>query len=421
MMINKKNPVGIENYEIVHNECFYVDKTLLIKELIDLPTNSVVLYTRPRRFGKSLNLSMVKYFFDKKLSTLKLFQDTKINMLYPEYMDRLNKYPVIHISFKNVVANNFENFILELKEIMSEVYLELLNNIELNEIDQKYVCEIINKSSDNVSLFSSLFNLIKLLYKYQEKRVVILIDEYDAPAQSAFENNYYDDFILFYKQFLSKALKGNEFIQFGMLTGVLELAKESLFSGLNNLFVNNISTINKTEFFGFEKNDIEKLINELQLPYSFDELNKYYGGYKFGDKTVLNPWSILNYFKTEKIGAYWTNTGANLIIGNIISNGDKELFLTLEKLFNFESIPKQIDLTLGYTEIEKREDALYSFLLQTGYISYLEQTSFNTYLLKIPNYEVKELFKKEICDKHISSRQITRILFIESPGFVGMS
>ena len=397
----KKLPIGVDDYLEAQNY-YYVDKTLFIKDIIDSYLSKSVLVTRPRRFGKSLMVSMIEYYFTNDDNYHYLFEDKKIINCESRYLDFMNKYPVVHINMKSVNGTSKEEIINKTIDLISNLYKKhsyLLKNDEMFDIDREYFLNVVNKRIANIYDYqASLKKLTGLLFQHFRKKVVVLIDEYDTPIESAYESNVYDECILFFKELYSNVLKGNEYLLFSIVTGVLQISKESLFSGLNNLEV--ISATDKacSEYFGFTKEEVNKMINDYQLSISIEELEKWYGGYKFGHLQMFNPWSILSYVSNDEIKKYWVNTGSNNLIDTLLEKND-----TILEMIN-GPVLISINNSLSYRDFAYDDNAIFSYLVQTGYLTaeYVDKPS--RYLITIPNQEVYELFKSDIIGRNISPK-----------------
>ena len=421
----KKNlPVGIDNFEVmIQNNYYYFDKTRLIKEILESGTTRI-LFTRPRRFGKSLNMSMLKYFFDvkNKDENKKLFENLEISK--SEYFDRQGQNPVIFISFKDFEETNWENGFNSIKEEIKSLYNEFrflrekLEKSDLMDFDNIWL----KKKEGNYS--RALSNLSRYLFEYYGKKVVLLIDEYDKPIIKAHANGYYNDVINFFKTFFEKAVKGNDYAEITVITGILRIAKEGIFSGLNNLEVHTILEKKYNEYFGILENDVEKALKYYNLDVELDEVKKWYNGYLFGDINVYNPWSIINFLKYRDLKAHWVNTSSNDEIMNYLENSDEKIIFELEELLSHKSIRKEIYDFVTFQDIdyalnlnknnygfEVRENGknyeierdyfvndfgyanIWQFFLHSGYLTIEKKLERNVYDLKIPNEELFDFFR----------------------------
>ena len=421
----KKNlPVGIDNFEVmIRNNYYYFDKTGLIEEILESGTTRI-LFTRPRRFGKSLNMSMLKYFFDvkNKDENKKLFKNLEI--FKSEYFDRQGQNPVIFISFKDFEETNWENGFNSIKEEIKSLYNEFrflrekLEKSDLMDFDNIWL----KKKEGNYS--RALSNLSRYLFEYYGKKVVLLIDEYDKPIIKAHANGYYNDVINFFKTFFENAVKGNDYAEITVITGILRIAKEGIFSGLNNLEVHTILEKKYNEYFGILENDVEKALKYYNLDVELDEVKKWYNGYLFGDINVYNPWSIINFLKYRDLKAHWVNTSSNDEIMNYLENSDEKIIFELEELLSHKSIRKEIYDFVTFQDIdyalnlnknnygfEVRENGknyeierdyfvndfgyanIWQFFLHSGYLTIEKKLERNVYDLKIPNEELFDFFR----------------------------
>lgn len=391
----KNLPIGIDDYLSIIDS-FYVDKTLFIKELIDYANGKSFLITRPRRFGKSLTLSMVEYFFTNRNDYSYAFKNKNIFKAGDKYISCLNSYPVIRLNMKDISADSYESLMLQTKRMISELYRlfpELENSDKLFKIEKDNYINISNEVYDDIFKYSSAIKDLSLyLYKHYNKKVIILIDEYDTPIQISYENGFYDQSIQFYKVLYSSALKGNQNLYFSLVTGVLEVSKESLFSGLNNLLVFSILDRDLSQYFGFTKEEVLQIIDDYKLNVKIDELEKWYGGYGV-DASIFNPWSIINYINSEKVDNYWSNTGTNSLINSLIDKFNMDEISFAEYLNN-KNMSFNYDKSISYKDLNN-VNSLFSFLVQSGYLT-AENKDNNLYSLKIPNIEISNIFKKEI-------------------------
>ncbi|WFD12434.1 AAA family ATPase [Tepidibacter hydrothermalis] len=400
----KKLPIGISNFKkLIDEGHYYVDKSLFIKEIID-DGSEVILIPRPRRFGKTLNMSILKYFFEKtKVDNKYLFKDLKINE-FKEIMDTQGKYPVIYITFKDIKFSNWEDCDNGIKTLISSLYEKhdyLIKENFLSELQTNYYNKVISGNVNMVELCQSLKMLTKYLCEYHNEKAIVLIDEYDVPIQSGYLDNYYDKIIEFMRVFLSSALKDNEYLKRGILTGILRIAKESIFSGLNNLHVCTILKKHYTKHFGFSQEQVEQILKYYNIEYKIDDIKKWYNGYNFGDNVIYNPWSILNYIKNHNDGfrPYWVNTSSNDLVKIVLTKAGETVKKELEELIQEKTIVKQINEDIVMKEIENGAENVWSFLLFSGYLKVIKEDlkmgrSFCT--LEIPNLEVKYLYEEII-------------------------
>ena len=393
-------PTGIENFkELIDKDYYYIDKTNLIANIIN---EKVVLYTRPRRFGKTLNMSMLYYFFSiKEKENAYLFNDLNISK-NKDALKHQNQYPTIFVSLKDMKNSSYEKQMNQFKEVIclcAKNFLELLNSDILLDSEKKLFQKYVdNKTQDN-ELERALFNISYFLYKHYHQKVIILIDEYDVPLQSAYQNNYYDEMVDFLRSVFSSALKTNDALEKGIMTGCLRISKESIFTGLNNFTSYSILNNIGNEYFGFNENEVKQLLEDYNLIDYIDEVKEWYDGYLFGNIEIYNPWSTLMYVKNKiqdqsfKPVSFWANTSGNDLVVNYIQNGSDELHEEFEQLIQGKSLEKYIKPELTYREMDNINN-IYSFLLLTGYLRVIEDLGENKYKLVIPNKEVYEIYKQ---------------------------
>ena len=393
-------PTGIENFkELIDKDYYYVDKTNLIVNIIN---EKVVLYTRPRRFGKTLNMSMLYYFFSiKEKKNSYLFNHLNISKNI-DALKHQNKYPTIFISLKDMKVPSMENQLLNFSSIIARLldqFEDILDYDIFNDREKtllnKYHMGIASKNE----LAESLLNISICLEKYYHQKVIILIDEYDVPLQSAYQNNYYDEMVDFLRSVFSSALKTNDALEKGIMTGCLRISKESIFTGLNNFTSYSILNNIGNEYFGFNENEVKQVLEDYQLSSYMNEVKEWYDGYLFGNTEIYNPWSTLMYVKNKiqdqsfKPVSFWANTSGNDLVVNYIQNGSDELHEEFEQLIQGQSLEKYIKPELTYREMDNINN-IYSFLLLTGYLRVIENLGENKYKLVIPNKEVYEIYKQ---------------------------
>lgn len=387
----KKLPIGIDDFKrIIKDDYYYIDKTKFIESVID--DGAVVkLFTRPRRFGKTLNMSMLKYFFDisECEENKKLFKD-----LYVENSSvfiEQGKYPVIFITMKGIKGNSWEECLKRLKEMVKDLYSEFLFIREkLNIIEQRDFDKIVF-IEDSGNFEGSLKYLTSFLKKYYDKDVILLIDEYDAPLISAYEYGYYEEALTFFKNFYGDVLKTNSNLKMGVLTGIVRIAKAGIFSDLNNLEVHTILDKEYDECFGLLELEVEKALKDYNIEHKVVEAKDWYDGYRFGDIDIYNPWSILNYLKYKELETYWIDTSGNYLIKDILKLADEETFEKLNMLLMGKNIVEEITGKATLQEVLEAED-LWELLLFSGYLTICKKIARNIYEVRIPNKEVKEFF-----------------------------
>ena len=396
--MKKKLPIGISNFkEIIEDEYYYFDKTEFIENLFE-EVSKIKLFTRPRRFGKTLNMSMIKYFFDieNKNENKKLFENLKISE--NEYFKKQGTAPVISISFRNYDESSWENGFEMIKNTISDLYDEfefVKENLSARK-KEKYDSILFNRATE-ATWKLSLLDLTKYLYEYYGQKVVVLIDEYDQPIIDSYVKGYYQEAISFFKTFYGVVLKDNNYLEMGIMTGILRVAKENVFSGLNNLEVHTILDDEFTEYFGIMENEVEKSLEDFDLKYELNDVQKWYNGYLFGDIKVYNPWSIINFLNDEKLKPYWVNTSGNELIKLYLKKLKNEIFDDFSKLLNKKSILRRIDENMTFANLEANyEENIWNLFFHSGYLTLAEevQDDEEQIYLKIPNEEILKMFSK---------------------------
>ena len=393
-------PTGIENFKtMIDKSAYYVDKTNFIEDVLN---EQVVSYTRPRRFGKTLNMSMLYYFFSiKEKENAYLFDGLNISK-NKDALKHQNKYPTIFISLKEMKNLTFDAQISSFSNVIYELLeknLEILFSDQLSDTTKDILNKLHNRSSSIEDLKISLRVITNALYTYYQQKVIVLIDEYDVPLQAAYQNNYYEEMVEFLRSVFSSALKTNDTLEKGVMTGCLRISKESIFTGLNNFTAYSVLNNISSESFGFTESEVKKLLKDYNLSEKMDEVKKWYDGYQFGNKEIYNPWSTLMYVKniTQDVSfkpiSFWANTSGNDIVVKYIQNGDKKLRKEFDVLMNGQSLIKYIKPELTYREMDNINN-IYSFLLLTGYLKVIKDRGENQYELVIPNKEVYEIYKQ---------------------------
>ncbi len=396
----KKIPIGVDDFkEIISNDFYYVDKTKSIEDILS-DGSKVKLFTRPRRFGKTLNMSTLKYFFDinNAVENRKLFNGLDIEK--SEYISEHGKYPVIFISMKGIKATTWLASLFAIKGLIAELYNEfefirdILNKAELEKFDKIWL------KKDDGEYENALKNLTAFLYKYYKKEVILLIDEYDNPLITAHKYDYYDDALPFFKVFYGEALKTNPYLKMGVMTGIIRVIKAGIFSDLNNLSVYSILNDFYSDFFGFTQDEVKKALKDFNIEYELPDVKAWYDGYKFGNSDVYNPWSILKFLQFKKLIPYWIDTSDNYLINKTLKNASSDTMEALQKLFSGESVEENIngnsDLSILFDEEE-----IWELFLFSGYLTIDEKIGEdyeNVYALRLPNREVKEFFKQKFID-----------------------
>jgi hypothetical protein len=428
-----KFSVGESDFKnIITGNFYYIDKTLFIKEIID-KGNRVILIARPRRFGKTLNISMLKYFYDccpqgtfpYHLSTennqleqaninYQLFDSLAIMKAGKEYTDKLNKHPVIFLTFKDIKEPDWETSYSKIKKLIRQEYARhyyLINSDKLFPFEKKYFQDIIELKGDVGDYENSLQYLLIFINRFYDKRVVVLIDEYDAPVHAGFNKGYYEEIINFTRNFLGAGLKDTgQYLEKAVITGIIRIAQESIFSGLNNPGVFTILSEEFNDKFGFTEKEVETVLSDFGVLDRYDEIQQWYNGYNFGGCIIYNPWSITSFLdsKAKEIKPYWINTSNNEIVENLLSKGGKELQLELEQLIRGETIEKFINDNIVLRDVGRDEDLLWSFLLMGGYLKYTGKrrdaaAGKMLYNLCIPNLEVRDTYAS-IIRRYFSSK-----------------
>jgi len=396
----KKIPIGVDDFKkLIENNAYYIDKTKFIADILD-DAAEVKLFTRPRRFGKTLNMSTLKYFFDIQNAdeNRKLFNGLDIEK--SEYFSEQGKHPVIFISMKGIKAITWKDYLYDLKILIGDLYNEfefirdVLNESELNSFNKIWLKE------DVAEYKNALKNLTAFLYKYYKKEVILLIDEYDNPLITAHRYDFYDEALSFFKVFYGEALKTNPYLKMGVMTGIIRVIKAGIFSDLNNLKVYSILNEQYSDFFGFTQSEVKKALKDFNIEYELPDVRSWYDGYKFGNSDVYNPWSILNFLTDKKLIPYWIDTSDNYLINKTLKNASSDTMEALQKLFSGESVEENIngnsDLSILFDEEE-----IWELFLFSGYLTIDEKIGEdyeNVYTLRLPNREVKEFFKQKFID-----------------------
>ena len=412
----KALPIGISDYVRAQSEYYYVDKTLLIKDFLDQKP-LVSLFTRPRRFGKTLNMDMIRVFFETSMvDTSKYFKDKKIWNCGEKYRSHQGKYPVIFLTFKDV---KFDSWAATLDKIGSLLqiefgrHMEILADDKLAEYEKDYFNRILNGKANEVELSSAMENLSRMLTRYYGKAPVIIIDEYDTPIQEGYAKDFYDEIIGFMRNFFSGAFKDNKNLSYGFLTGILRIAQESIFSGLNNLTVNSVMDEDYDQYFGFTENEVDKMLDYYGVSNKKEELKGWYDGYLFGDEEIYNPWSVINYIaKGCTPQAYWVNTGKNEVLEDVLKIATDDITQKLYSLLQGESVIARIDQNVVYRSLSEDPANIYSLLLVAGYLKTTkkELQADGSYLceVSIPNREIAAVYKGEILSHLLQIGAITR-------------
>lgn len=405
MPSNLPLPIGVSDYRVASKEYYYVDKTMFIKDFLD-ERPMVSLFTRPRRFGKTLNMDMLRTFFEKTdEDTSVYFRDKLIWRQGKKYQKYQGKYPVIFITFKDVKKDIWDKTLDHIIQIITGEYKRHAELADSDKIqDKDYYDKIIAGTTDKNLFDSSLYMLSKMLHEHYGTAPVVIIDEYDTPIQQGHMLGFYDDVILFMRNLFSGVLKDNKNLSYGFLTGILRVAKESIFSGLNNLTINSILDNKYSEYFGFTPDEVKEMATYYSAEDKYDELCEWYDGYRFGNSEIFNPWSVINYFRNDcQPRAYWQATGSNEIIGEVLSEIDADISDKLRKLIQGETIVSAIDTGVIYPQVKNNPSSVFSFLLVAGYLKAVKSSvAVNGDFMcevALPNKEISFVYRKEILQK----------------------
>ncbi|MBQ2858000.1 MAG: AAA family ATPase [Bacteroidaceae bacterium] len=397
-------PIGESDFKKLVDNYYYVDKTLMIKEFIDSKPK-VSLFTRPRRFGKTLAMGMLQTFFEKSdTDNSRYFKDKAIWNCGEKYRKELGKYPVIFVTFKDIKYPAWEQSLEAIRDVVAAEYcrhLYLLESDRCNEFDKKYFRTVAEGSVTEVGLTSAFRTLSNMLHTHYGEPAVIIIDEYDTPIQQGYTGGYYEQIIGFMRNLLSGAFKDNSNLAYGFLTGILRVAKESIFSGLNNLTVHSIMDEKYSEYFGFTADEVREMAEYYGVADKYEDICEWYDGYRFGSEDIFNPWSVINYFYNNCTAkAYWQSTGDNSIIRQIVAEADNETADNLRKLLQGEIVSSYVDTSVIYPEIKSNPTTIYSFLLAAGYLKTVKKDDIpdgNSICdIAIPNKEIFYVYEREI-------------------------
>ena len=398
----KRIGIGVSDFKkIIEEDFYYFDKTKFIEEIIQ-DGAEVKLFTRPRRFGKTLNMSMLKYFFDIKETeeNRKLFKG-----LYIEKADSFKEqgqYPVVFLSLKDLKARTWKEMQAKIVVTLSDFFSEYQYILEeLNENDTNKFKKVLREEANLSNLGTILKFLTKILYEKYNKKVVVLIDEYDSPLVSAYINGYYESAKDFFKTFYSSVLKDNNYLQMGVLTGIIRVIKAGIFSDLNNLRTYTILSDVYTDSYGLTEEEVEKSLKDYGIEAEISKVKDWYDGYKFGDSEVYNPWSILNFLQDKELRAYWVDTSGNDLINNVLKMTNKNIITALERLFNGDGLKQNLSGTSDLSKILS-DDEVWELLLFSGYLTIKEKIDQDNYILRLPNKEVKSLFRKTFIETYIA-------------------
>ncbi len=410
MTMKRNMPIGIDDFKKLREDYYLVDKTDFIRQLID-GHSAVTLITRPRRFGKTLTMSMLDYFFsiEKKDETEHLFDGLAIDRAGTEYLARRGGSPTIFLTLRGLKQPTFAELLQNFSNTMGELYrshAEAVRNAALDPADLDYFERVKNYKADKVDLELSLLKLCKFLQQAYGRPIILLLDEYDVPIQHSWECGYYDEGIAFMKNFLGNALKGNPYLDFAIITGVLRVGKESIFSDLNNLRVCSVLSEKYADVFGFTYSEIEKMTQDLGYPESLPVIKDWYDGYHFGGSEIYNPWSVINFFdEGRKAHPYWVNTSSNGLLQEILPEAGEKRLQEMGDLLEGGTVWTQINDRIVYDDVRQDDMALYTMLLTTGYLTVKSEEMEGddiAYELRIPNREVRSVYSAEIL-KHLAA------------------
>ena len=397
-------PIGVSDFKELVSGYYYVDKTLMLKEFIDSKPK-VSLFTRPRRFGKTLAMDMLKTFFEvSDTDTSKYFKNKKIWSCGEEYRREQGKYPVIFVTFKDIKFATWEQTYTAIREIIANEYLRhdvLLTSDKCNDFEKDYFRKVVDGTITEVSMARAFLELSHMLNKHYGRPAVIIIDEYDTPIQQGYTEGYYEQITGFMRNLLSGAFKDNSNLSYGFLTGILRVAKESIFSGLNNLKVNSILEDRYSEYFGFTSSEVHEMADYYHASDKYQELCDWYDGYLFGNTEIFNPWSVIGYFNNNcRPKAFWQSTGSNDIIREVLASATPDIMERLELLMKGESFVTHIDTGVIYPQIQNDPSSVYSFLLVAGYLKAVscDQSYGEDYMCEValPNKEISFVYSKEV-------------------------
>ena len=405
----KKIPIGIEDFrEMIDRNCYFVDKTLMIKDILDSGAK-VTLCTRPRRFGKTLNMSMLRYFFEKsEQDNSYLFDGLEISGAGEKYLAHMGQYPVISISLKSMKQATYEMSLSVFKKIVEEEFWrhrDIFESDVISPADKQVFKDICSRKADDGTYFSGLKLLSDCLHSHYNKDIVLLIDEYDVPLENAYFCGFYDKMINLVRSVFESVLKTNNSLAFAVLTGCLRISKESIFTGLNNLAVCSINNNAYSQYFGFTESEVKKLLEYYGVTSRFSELKEWYDGYRFGNTEIYNPWSMVKFIQSsvsgedESLQPYWSNTSSNSIVHKLITESDMTVRDKIELLLSGESICEPIYEDTVYADIDVNSDSIWSFLLFTGYLKSTKLRNIGGLLhadLVIPNFEVRTIYQRTI-------------------------
>lgn len=412
----KPLPIGISDYIRAQEEYYYVDKTLLIKDFLDKKP-LVSLFTRPRRFGKTLNMDMLRVFFEiSNEDTSKYFINKQIWKCGKEYQAHQGKYPVIFLTFKDVKFDSWTSTLDKIKGLLQEEYarhIEILDSNKISQYEKDYFLKILNGNANEVDISSALERLSKILAIHYKENPIIIIDEYDTPIQEGYIKEFYDEIISFMRNFFSGAFKDNKYLSYGFLTGILRISQESIFSGMNNISVHSLFDEEYESYFGFTEDEVKNMLSYYGKQDKETELKNWYDGYLFGKKEIYNPWSVINYISRDCIPqAYWANSGSNEILHEVMQTLNDDGVQRLNALLQGNKVVARIDQNVIYRSIKENSQYIYSLLIVAGYLKpvtkFIQEDGNYLCEVKIPNKEIEAVYRSEVLSSLVSSGVIKR-------------
>ncbi len=420
-------PVGISDYRLASTEYYYIDKTLLIKDFLD-ERPMVSLFTRPRRFGKTLTMDMLRTFFEKTNEDTSIyFKDKAIWQCGEWYQSFQGKYPVIFLSFKDVKFTTWQETLNNIAKVLQSEFgrhKQLLESSSCSAFEKEYFKSILDGTADEGDLVRSLLMLSKMLDNHFGIAPIIIIDEYDTPIQQGHMSGFYEKVVLFMRNFFSGGFKDNKHLSYGFMTGILRVAKESIFSGLNNIKINSILDNRYSCYFGFTSEEVAEMVKYYGVPEKYEEICEWYDGYRFGKNDIFNPWSVINYFSNEcEPRAFWQSTGNNDIISEVLENATEEIYMQLQDLMQGKSVLTFIDTGVIYPQIRSNPSSVYSFLLVAGYLKAVKATASlgEDFLCEVslPNKEITFVYNKEILSRFNGLIPQTSALHVQQAIYTG--
>lgn len=417
----KPLPIGISDYKRASRDYFYIDKTLLIRDILD-EQSQVMLFTRPRRFGKTLNMDMLRVFFEKaQEDTSVYFEDKRIWRCGKRYQEHQGKYPVIFVTFKDVKYRTWEDSLVKLRMLFADEayrHMELRDSDVCSELDKVFFEKILSQQLEVAELTSALLVLSRMLHAHHGVAPIIIVDEYDIPIQQGYVNGYYDEAVTFIRNLFSGGFKDNSHLSFGFMTGILRVAQESIFSGLNNIRVNSVLEDSYSEYFGFTAEEVKMMCAYHGGLDKYEEICEWYDGYCFGNQEIFNPWSVINYFANKcKPKAYWVFTSSNDIIGELLENATVDVCEHLEELLGGKSFIIPISTDVIYPQMKNNPASIFSFLLMTGYLKVVDcdlpPEMEGMYAVALPNKEIASVYKREILEKMNTSIPVSTTVNVQ--------